>query len=68
MVNAAFFRKINLNYSRPRIIELAKQDLLNNIYKTDKITSSKKKLTKLKEYKLIIYYPTIPGFSFSDKL
>ena len=32
MVDAAFFRKMNPNYSRPRIIEPAKLDLANGAY------------------------------------
>jgi hypothetical protein len=32
MINIVFFRKINPNYSRSRIIEPAKQDLSNSIY------------------------------------
>jgi hypothetical protein len=77
MVNAAFFHKINPNYSRPRIIEPAKQDSLNNILlkgddnsinKIDKITSSGKEPTELEEHKLIICCPIIPGFSFGNKL
>jgi hypothetical protein len=79
MVDAAFFHKINPNYSRPRIIQPAKQDSSNNIYilfggednstnKTDKITSGEKEPTELEEHELIICYPTVPGFSFGDKL
>jgi hypothetical protein len=79
MVDAVFFRKMNPNYSRPRIIESAKQDSSNITYirlggednstnKTDKITSSGKEPTELEEHELIICCPTVPGFSFSDKL
>jgi hypothetical protein len=79
MVNTAFFRKMNLNYFRSRIIKPAKQDLSNNIYilfegednslnKTDKIINNEKEPTELKEHKLIVYYSTIPGFSFGNKL
>jgi hypothetical protein len=79
MVNAVFFRKINLNYSRPRIIELTKQDSSNITYirlkgednstnKINKIINSGKEPTELKKHKLIIYYSTVPGFSFNDKL
>jgi hypothetical protein len=77
IIDAAFFHKINLNYSRSCIIESAKQNSLNNIFfenddsftnKTDKIINNGKKSTKLEEYKLIICCPTIPGFSFGDKL
>ena len=68
---------MNFNYSQLYIIKLVKQDLLNNILfgdnnnsinKTDKIISNKKEPTKLKKYKLIIYYLIIPSFSFGDKL
>ena len=77
MVDAAFFRKMNPNYSRPCIIEPAKQDSLDSILfggndnstnKTDKIISSGKEPTELEEHELIIYCPTVPGFSFGDKL
>jgi hypothetical protein len=77
MVDAAFFYKINPNYSRSCIIEPAKQNLLDSILfggddssinKTDKIISSGKEPTKLEEHELIICCPTVPGFSFSDKL
>jgi hypothetical protein len=79
MINIAFFRKMNFNYSRLRIIKLAKQDSSNNIYiffkgednspnKTDKIINNKKEPTELKEHKLIVYYLIIPGFSFNNKL
>jgi hypothetical protein len=48
---------MNFNYFRLRIIELAKQDLSNNIYillggednKTDKIINNGKKPTELEE-------------------
>jgi hypothetical protein len=70
---------MNLNYFWPRIIKPAKQDLSNSIYilfggednslnKIDKIINSGKKPVELEEYKLIVYYPTVLGFSFSDKL
>jgi hypothetical protein len=70
---------MNLNYSRLRIIKLAKQDLSNSIYiffedednslnKIDKIINNGKKSNELKEYKLIVYYSTVPGFSFDNKL
>jgi hypothetical protein len=77
MVNAAFFHKINPNYSRSCIIEPAKQNSLDNIFfrgddssinKIDKIISSRKELTELEEHELIICCPTVPGFSFGDKL
>jgi hypothetical protein len=77
MVNAAFFHKMNSNYSRPYIIKPAKQNSLNNILfggddssinKIDKIISSEKEPTELEEYKLIICCLTIPGFNFGNKL
>ena len=79
MIDAAFFHKMNLNYSQPCIIEPAKQNSLNDTYilfrgddnstnKRDKITSSKKEPTELEEHELIICCPTVPGFSFGDKL
>jgi hypothetical protein len=68
---------MNPNYSRPCIIEAAKQNSLDSILfggddsstnKTNKITSSGKEPTELEEHELIICCPTIPGFSFGDKL
>jgi hypothetical protein len=40
----------------------------NLIIKPDNVTNTGKEPTELKEGELIIYCPTIKGFSFSDKL
>ena len=76
MVNIAFFYKSNPNYSWPRIIELVEvinigflfRSSSNFITKLDNVTSTGKELTELKKNELIIYYPTLKGFSFGDKL
>jgi hypothetical protein len=79
MVDAAFFHKINPNYSRPRIIEPVKQESTDIGYlfgggndppttKPDNVTSNGKEPTELNENELIICCSTIKGFSFGDKL
>jgi hypothetical protein len=79
MVDAAFFHKINPNYSRPRIIEPVKQESIDLDHffwgtkddsktKQDEVTSNGLEPAELKENELVICCPTVPGFSFGDKL
>jgi hypothetical protein len=83
MLDAAFFRKINPNYSRPRINEPANTkgkeyigfsfdlDTLldsSNSSNPDEVKSNDTDLAEMKEIDFLICCPTIPGFSLSDKL
>ena len=75
MIDAIFFRKINLNYARPRVIEIKKPkssffgiDEDDSTISVDEVISNRKKPLKLQEDELLTCYPTVPGFSFSDRL
>ena len=75
MVDAMFFREINPNYTRPHGIETRKPEssLLDmrkkeSTLSTVTVTSIPRKASELKEEELLICCPTVPGFSFGDKL
>jgi hypothetical protein len=78
MIDAAFFRKVNPNYSRPRITERAglKINAAIDGYFTfsqsgsdpdDPIQSYGKGLEEMTEDDLLICCPTVLGFSLNDK-
>ncbi len=77
MVDAAFFRKINPNYSRPRITEAADMEptdfslLMFDESKSEpdhQVQSNGKGPADMKENDLLICSPTVYGFSFNDKI
>jgi hypothetical protein len=83
MLNAAFFRKINPNYSRPRInepvnikgkkyigfsINLATLLDLSNLSNPDKVKSNNTDLAEIKKINFFIYCPIILDFSLNNKL
>lgn len=75
MIDAKFFHKINPNYTRPRVV--GSKNAKSNIFSFDGddstahaegVTSNGKKWSELEEDELLIYCPTVPGFSLGDKL
>ena len=78
MLDAAFFRKMNPNYTRPQPYELVKKKTDDDVFELfsdsssernlDQIKDSGVKLTKIKDNDLLICCPTVPGFSLGDKL
>jgi hypothetical protein len=75
MIDAAFFRKQNPNYSRPRITEPVEPDC-DGLYdisdllseQDDQVQSNGKRPEELKEDELLTCSPTVLGFSFGDKI
>ena len=72
MVDVAHFRKVNSNYARPYINELARPSLLNNIYiffdtETEEVKSNGLDTTTIKENDLMICSQTVYGWSFGNK-
>jgi hypothetical protein len=79
MLDAAFFRKMNPNYTRPQPNELVKKKTDNDgFFEIFSESSSKRTLdqikdngvepTEIEETDLLICCPTVPGFSLGDKL
>jgi hypothetical protein len=77
MVDAAFFRKINPNYSKPRMGEMRKtnSDSLDfsdffdyPLSPSNQIKNADIVPTEMKERDFLICCPTVPGFSFGDKI
>lgn len=77
ILNTAFFRKINPSYPRPQPDELArkKADNDNGWFSEpssertlDQIKDNGTEPTRLGDNNLLIYYPTVPGFSLGDKV
>jgi hypothetical protein len=78
MIDAALFRKINPNYARPRVIEPAGTEVVGlchfgsatavNDLAYDQVRSSGVELSKMSEDDWAICCPTVPGFSFGDKI
>jgi hypothetical protein len=78
MLDVAFFRKINPNYSRLRFTKLAniKAEVYTGFYfdlnilnsNSDKVKSNGTDLAEIKEINFLICYFIILGFSFSNKL
>ncbi len=78
MLDAAFFRKMNPNYTRPQPIELVKKKTNNDGYfeifsessserTLDQIKGNGVEPTKIEENDLLICCPTVPGFGLGDK-
>jgi len=83
MVDAAFFRKMNPNYFRPAVIDLddavdlweassfsnyTSPDDGSSDISSDKALSDIVEPAHITEDDFLICCPTVPGFSFSDKL
>jgi hypothetical protein len=79
MLDAAFFRKMNPNYTRPQPNELAKKETDNKGFieffsesssegSLDRIKGNGVEPTHIEEKDLLICCPTIPGFGLGDKL
>ncbi|KAL9129214.1 MAG: hypothetical protein Q9217_002283 [Psora testacea] len=79
MLDAAFFRKMNPNYTRPQPNELAKKKRDNDEWaemfsesssegSLDRIKGNDVEPTKIEEKDLLICCPTVPGFGLGDKL
>ena len=79
VLNAAFFRKMNPNYTRPEPNELAGTKAENDLYfeissesssegSLDRIKGNGVEPTKIEEKDLLICCPTVPGFGLRDKL
>ena len=79
MLDAAFFRKMNPNYTRPQPNELVKKKTDNEGYfeispesssegSLDRIKGNGVEPTEIVEKDLLICCPTVPGFGLGDKL
>lgn len=77
VIDAAFFRELNPNYTRPRIDELGKQNSSNCTWysfddfsknQIDKIKGNNMEPARLNDDDLLLCSPTVLGFSFGDKL
>lgn len=77
VIDAAFFRELNPNYTRPRIDELGKQNSSNSIWysfddlsenQIGKIQGISMEPARLNDNDLLLCSPTVLGFSFDDKL
>lgn len=68
MVDVAHFRKVNPNYARPRINELARPSSLNSIYilftdtETEEVKSNGLDTTTMREDDLMICSQTVYGW------
>jgi len=75
MVDPVFFRKMNPNHRRPRIIDGQKETSLHSFTEedtdsdtgSDTATGSRGEMQNLTRDELVICSSTIPGFSFNDK-
>lgn len=79
MLDAAFFRKMNPNYTRPQPDELVKRKTDDNGFfeifpeptserTFDQIKDNGVEPTKIEEYDLLLCYPSVPEFGLGDKL
>lgn len=79
MLDAAFFRKMNPNYTRPQPNELLRNETERNRYfeyysessseeSPDRIKGNGVKSTNIEEKDLFICCSTVSGFSLEDKL
>ncbi|KAF1963459.1 P-loop containing nucleoside triphosphate hydrolase protein [Byssothecium circinans] len=75
MIDAAFFRKMNPNYSKPKASEeddanpISLFSLLHHSQpQPERVRSTGLEPADLTEDDLLICSPTVPGFSFTDKL
>jgi hypothetical protein len=76
MIDAAFFREMNPNYARPKVD--GSSSAINNIdlfggsststESTEKVRCADLEANKLELADLLFCCPTVPGFSFTDKL
>jgi len=73
MVDAAFFRKINPNYSRPRVIKAEATDKFDDIFGNrpratpDQVKNANIEPMEMTEREFLICSPVVPGFNFEDK-
>jgi hypothetical protein len=74
MVDVAYFRKINPNYARPRVNELARPSSSNSVSiiffpdtEADEVKSNSLDKTTISEDDLIICSQTVYGWSFGNK-
>lgn len=79
MLEAAFLRKMNPNYTRPQPNELFRNETERNRYfeyysesssegRPDRIKGNGVEPTDIEEKDLFICCPTVPGFSLGDRL
>ena len=75
LINIVFFRKINLNYARPKVdgssLAVYHLSIFNDsssIESLEKVYTADLDQNKLSDSDLLYYYLTISGFSFSEKL
>lgn len=79
MIDRVFFHEANPNYTRPRINESTKQDLSDEDWmifgiddrstkQSDQVRSTGKDPAEMNEDDLILLSPTVPGFSYGNKL
>ena len=79
MIDRVFFQEANPNHTRPRIKESAKQDLSDGVWiifgiddrstnQSDQVKSTGKDPAEMNEDDLILCSPTVPGFSYGNKL
>jgi hypothetical protein len=75
IIDPAFFRKINPNYSRPQVSEKRERKSALFVFgeddstkRIDEVTSNGKKPTELTNDELLICCPTVASFSLDDKL
>ena len=79
MIDRVFFHEANPNYAKPRINESAKQDSSDDAWtifgiddrsknQSDQVKSTGKDPAKMNEDDLILCSPTVPGFSYGNKL
>jgi len=75
MIDPAFFRKINPNYSRPQVSEKRETKSSLIVFSDDdstkrmgEVTSNGRKPTELTNDELLICCPTVAGFSLDDML
>ena len=73
MVDVAYFRKVNPNYARPQVNELARTSSSNSIYilwsdtEADEVKSSGLDTKNISEDDLMICSQTVYGWSFGNK-
>ena len=79
IVDAAYFQEANPNYTRPRINGSEHENSSNNTFilfesddrstnQSDQVKSNGKDPTDMAEDDLILCSPTVPGFSYGNKL
>ena len=73
MVDVGYFRKVNPNYARPHINDLARPSSSNSIYilftdtETEEVKSNSLDTTTMREDDLMICSQTVYGWSFGNK-